>query len=232
MKIGIIGAMEEEVVLLRENIQNLKEEAKGNFKFYIGTLNEVEVVVTLSGIGKVQAAIATTLLINDYNPDYVINTGSAGGVTSGLKVCDLVISSEVRHHDADATVFGYEYGQIPAMPPAFIPSNILVEAAQAVISNMKETNVHQGLIASGDSFMNDPKRLEEVQKLMPNIFAVEMEAAAIAQTCHVFNKEFVVIRCISDIAGEENCKTYEEFLPEAGLLSAKMVMNIVNKLNQ
>jgi adenosylhomocysteine nucleosidase len=231
MSIGIIGAMEEEIKLLRSSMTDITEENISGFVFYKGILGGTEVVLTLSGIGKVKAAMATTLLITKYDPDYIINTGSAGGLVTGLKVCDLVVSSEVRHHDADATVFGYEYGQIPQMPPAYIPSNKLIDVAESVIHKMESVKVHKGLIASGDSFMSDPARVEDLKQLMPDIYAVEMEAAGIAQACHIFSKEFVVIRCISDIAGEGNSKTYDEFLQEAGHISAEMVINIINALN-
>ena len=116
MKVAIIGAMEEEVTILRDKLENLKQETIAGSEFNIGTLNGVDVIVLKSGIGKVNAAMSTTILLEKFKPDYVINTGSAGGYHEELNVGDVVISTEVRHHDVDVTIFGYEYGQVPQLP--------------------------------------------------------------------------------------------------------------------
>ena len=111
--------MEEEVTLLREKIVNKKEHTVVGFKFIEGELFGKEGVLLRSGIGKVNAAMSTTILLQTFKPDYLINTGSAGGLNPELEVGDVVISNEVRHHDVDATIFGYEYGQVPQMPASF-----------------------------------------------------------------------------------------------------------------
>ena len=105
MKIGIIGAMEPEVSVLRDQISNLTTEQYAGIEFYSGQINGNDVIVSLSGIGKVAAAVSATLLIEKYAPDCVINTGSAGGFDPKLNVGDVVIGTEVRHHDADLNVF-------------------------------------------------------------------------------------------------------------------------------
>ncbi|MCK0202195.1 5'-methylthioadenosine/S-adenosylhomocysteine nucleosidase, partial [Ornithobacterium rhinotracheale] len=120
MKIGIIGAMEVEISLLREKIENLEATTLYNFKFYQGNYGNHEIIVVLSGVGKVSAAVATTLLIDHYQPDLIINTGTAGGLQN-VRVGDIILATEVRHHDVDLTGFGYELGQQSQMPAAFIP---------------------------------------------------------------------------------------------------------------
>ena len=130
MKIAIIGAMEEEVTLLRDKIENKTVEVIAGCEFTTGTYGGVDVVLLRSGIGKVNAAMSTTILLEKYNPDYVINTGSAGGYDPELNVGDLVISTEVRHHDVDCTVFGYEYGQVPQLPAAFHADKELFKVAE------------------------------------------------------------------------------------------------------
>ena len=130
MKAGIIGAMEPEVAILKAALKNSTTSNYGGYEFYQGLLNDTEVVIVQSGIGKVAAALATALLIDKFSPDYVVNTGSAGGFDQSLKVGDVVISSEVRYHDVDLTVFGYEIGQLPANPATFIPHPELVEEAK------------------------------------------------------------------------------------------------------
>ena len=134
MKIGIIGAMEQEVEILREQLDNVTTFTQAGCEYYSGTLAGHDIILSKSGIGKVAAAVATTLLLVHYKPDYIINTGSAGGYDKALKVGDIVISSEVRHHDVDLTVFGYEIGQCAQKPAAYIPDQRLVDAAKKAIS--------------------------------------------------------------------------------------------------
>ncbi|WP_017220244.1 5'-methylthioadenosine/S-adenosylhomocysteine nucleosidase [Moritella dasanensis] len=230
MKIGIIGAMEQEVEILREQLDNVTKFTQAGCEYYSGTLAGHDVILGKSGIGKVAAAVATTLLLEHYKPDYIINTGSAGGYDKTLKVGDVVISSEVRHHDVDLTVFGYEMGQCAQKPAAFMPDVRLVEAAKKAISADSEIKTIEGLICTGDSFMCDPKKVEEARVNFPTMAAVEMEAAAIAQTCHQFDVPFVVIRSLSDIAGKESPTSFEEYLVVAAKNSSAMVLNMLKEL--
>lgn len=229
-RIGIIGAMEEEVVLLREQLSDLQENKLAGCEFYQGFLNDQEVVLLKSGIGKVNAAIGTTLMIQLYEPDVILNTGSAGGFHTDLNVGDVVISTEVRHHDVDATIFGYEYGQVPQMPANYMPDRTLVEAAVKAGARVENIQVAKGLIASGDSFMSDHERVEDIRKKFPALYAAEMEAAAIAQTCYQFNVPFVIIRSLSDIAGKDARVSYDQFLKNASKNSAELVQQIVEEL--
>ncbi|MDV8933149.1 MAG: 5'-methylthioadenosine/S-adenosylhomocysteine nucleosidase, partial [Carnobacterium sp.] len=127
MKIGIIGAMEEEVILLKSKMTDTKEWTEAKADFIEGTLDGIEVVLVRSGIGKVNAAITTTLLLAKQDIDLVINTGSAGGIGQGLKIGDVVVSSEMAYHDVDATVFGYVIGQVPQMPARYVADTGIVE---------------------------------------------------------------------------------------------------------
>lgn len=225
MKIGIIGAMEPEVSVLRDQISNLTTEQYAGIEFYSGQINGNDVVVSLSGIGKVAAAVSTTLLIEKYAPDCIINTGSAGGFDPQLNVGDIVIGSEVRHHDADLTVFGYEIGQLPKMPAAFLPHPELARVAKAAMANLTtDAKITEGLITTGDTFMADPEHVAKARANFPTMKAVEMEAAAIAQTCHLFDVPFVVIRSLSDIAGKESELSFDEYLVTAAKNSAAMVV--------
>ncbi|MBY6035380.1 5'-methylthioadenosine/S-adenosylhomocysteine nucleosidase [Fictibacillus nanhaiensis] len=230
MRIGIIGAMEEEVVLLREQLTELQKKKLAGCEFYQGYLNGQEVVLLKSGIGKVNAAIGTTLMIQMYQPDVILNTGSAGGFHAELNVGDVVISTEVRHHDVDATIFGYEYGQVPQMPANYLPDQKLVEAALRAGSRVQNVQVVKGLIASGDSFMSDHERVEDIRGKFPMLYAAEMEAAAIAQTCYQFDVPFVIIRSLSDIAGKDARLSYDQFLKTASKNSAEFVQQIVEEL--
>ena len=231
MKVGIIGAMEPEVAILREALQNKEELSKGGFTFYTGELAGHTVTLVQSGIGKVAATVATTLLIDNFNPDCVINTGSAGGFDPELNVGDVVISDEVRHHDVDVTAFGYEIGQVPQMPAGFVAHKTLIDAAKASVAILENTQTKVGLICTGDSFMCDPVRIDKTRQYFPSMLAVEMEGAAIAQACHVLNTPFVVIRSLSDIAGKESPQSFEEYLEVASVNSSKLVTELLEQLN-
>ena len=230
MKIAIIGAMEEEVALLREKNSNREQQTIAGCEYTTGNMDGAEVILLRSGIGKVNAAMSTTILLDRFKPDYVINTGSAGGFHPNLNVGDIIISSEVRHHDVDVTAFGYEYGQVPQLPAAFEANSELVEIAEAAATEIGSVQVVKGLIATGDSFMNDPKRVEAIRDKFLNLQAVEMEAAAIAQVSYQFGIPFVIIRSLSDIAGKESDVSFEQYLEKAALHSASLVMKIVEKL--
>ncbi|MEN0643022.1 5'-methylthioadenosine/S-adenosylhomocysteine nucleosidase [Alkalicoccobacillus gibsonii] len=229
MVIGIIGAMEEEVVLLRGKLENRQDRVIAGCEFNTGTIDGVKVVLLKSGIGKVNAAIGTTLLIQLYSPDRIINTGSAGGFYPSLSVGDIVISTELRYHDVDATVFGYEYGQVPQMPAFYQPDSHLMQVAEEAA---QKVGIHseKGLIVSGDSFMSDASRVEEIKQLFNEPYCAEMEAGAIAQVCQQFDIPFVIIRSLSDIAGSDAKMSYDQFLEKASVNSAKQVLLMVETL--
>lgn len=231
MKIGIIGAMDEEVTLLKSKMNNVNTTVIAGCEFYQGELNGKDVILTKSGIGKVAAAVATTLLLEKFSPETIINTGSAGGFDSNLNVGDIVISTEVRFHDVDLTAFGYEIGQMAQLPPAFEASPALIEVAQDAAKTLTGLTIVNGLICTGDIFMADPDKTEIARQHFPSMAACEMEAAAIAQVCYQFSVPFVIIRSLSDIAGKKSELSFEEFLPVAAKNASILVEAIVNKLN-
>lgn len=163
MKVGIIGAMEQEVTLLRDRIENRQTIQRAGCEIYSGRLNGVDVALLKSGIGKVSAALGTTLLLEHCRPDVVINTGSAGGLAATLKVGDIVISDEVRYHDADVTAFGYEPGQMAGCPAAFIADEGLITLAQDAIATLRLHAV-RGLVVSGDAFINGAEPLARIRR--------------------------------------------------------------------
>ncbi|CCN73185.1 5'-methylthioadenosine/S-adenosylhomocysteine nucleosidase [Vibrio nigripulchritudo] len=230
MKIGIIGAMQQEVAILKEAMTNCVEENRAGCTFYTGQINGVEAVLLQSGIGKVAASVGTTLLLESYQPDVVINTGSAGGFDSSLNLGDVVISTEVRHHDADVTAFGYEIGQMAGQPAGFAADEKLMAVAEQALSQMEEKHAVRGLICTGDAFVCSAERQSFIRKHFPSVIAVEMEAAAIAQTCHQFKVPFVVVRAISDVADKESPMSFEEFLPLAAKSSSEMVLKMADLL--
>lgn len=232
MRAGIIGAMDEEIRMLRDRLVSASILDISGFSFYSGQLEGVDVVLLKSGIGKVNAAIGATLINVLFNPNCIINTGSAGAICAELEIGDVIISNEVRHHDVDVTAFGYEYGQVPAMPSSYLPNDSLIKMAVQSSENIPGIRVRNGLIATGDSFICDPEKIKQIRIKMPMIQVAEMEAAAIAQTCHQFGKSFLIIRSVSDIAGRTSPTTFEVFLEKAAQNSIKIVLGIIKELKQ
>ena len=228
--IAVVGAMEQEIELLRESMANVKHVSFGKFSAYEGELAGKRMVLVLSGIGKVNAAVSTSWVIHQFAPDCVINTGSAGGLGKGMKVGDVVIGETVAHHDVDVTAFGYVWGQVPQLPAVFASDSNLIRQAEKAARVFEGAAVTQGLIVSGDRFVHSSEGVAEIRSHFPEVKAVEMEAAAIAQTCHQLEVPFVIIRAVSDSADEKADISFEEFLKTAAVSSAKMVTEIVKSL--
>lgn len=229
MPIAIIGAMDEEIDVFRSLLTNKKEVTVAHVLCIEGKINEAEVVVLKSGIGKVNAAIATTLVIERYNPRAVINTGSAGGFVQNLHVGDVVISKELVQHDVDVTAFDYVHGQVPGLPSTIPASETLVTLAEEA---MKKINLsyETGIIGSGDVFMENKERVHTVRKLFPTMLAAEMEGAAIAQVCYQYEVPFVVIRSLSDIAGKKSSLSFDEYLQTAAQNSGKCIEHMIKNV--
>lgn len=229
MKIGIIGAMDEEVALLIENMSEKKEQTVANCLFVTGNIDDKKVVLLKSGIGKVNAAMATTILHERFNPDYVINTGSAGGFAEELEIGDIVVSSQVVYHDVDVTAFGYAYGQVPGMPAMFAADSQLVSLATSAVKSLDVAS-QEGIIATADTFMSDPSHVKRIKEKFPTMIAAEMEAAAVAQVCFQYNKPFVIIRALSDIAGTESSVSFDTFIDKAAKNAATLIIKMIKDL--
>ena len=225
--IGLIGAMDEEVAVIKSWMSDVRKESIAGCDFFIGQFEGKDVVLLQSGIGKVNAALSTTLLLSKFAPEYVINIGSAGGFAEELSVGDVVISDQVVHHDVDVTAFGYAMGQVPSMPPTYEADADLIKRAQAAVKEVNRVQAKVGLIGTGDSFMNDPVRVETVRVQFPDMVAAEMEAAAVAQVCFKFSTPFVVVRSLSDIAGKESPQSFEEYLKVAAENSSLMIQQML-----
>ncbi|MBO0469780.1 5'-methylthioadenosine/adenosylhomocysteine nucleosidase [Enterococcus sp. DIV0242_7C1] len=229
MKIGIIGAMDQEVKILKEKLSDTRSWERAGALFVSGSLGRHEVIVVRSGIGKVLSAVTTTLLIHQYGVNMVINTGSAGGIGSGLKVGDVVISDKLAYFDVDVTGFGYAPGQLPGMPLYYECSEYLkLEMKKA--AEKTGMSVRHGLIVTGDSFVNDKVKVQKILQDFPEALACEMEGASIAQAAAQFKIPFLVVRAISDTADHEASQTFDEFIEEAGEKSAQMVIHFVEHL--
>jgi adenosylhomocysteine nucleosidase len=227
-ELGIIAAMEEEASGLIRIMEKRKEEIRGSFTYHTGTLFGKSVCLLQCGIGKVNAAVGTALMISEWSPSYILNTGSAGGFHKDLKIGDIVLSDEVIHHDADAEVFGYKPGQVPGMPVSFHGDRALLNCALKLKTHDPSVHLISGVIASGDAFISKEDQITRIQTIFPQVAACEMEAASVAQTCHLFQTPFLIIRSISDVVGDkDNHMSFDEFLPVAARNSVDIVGKII-----
>jgi adenosylhomocysteine nucleosidase len=229
MTLGIIGAMDEEVALLLDNMTKKEEITVANCLFVTGELAGKRVVLLKSGIGKVNAAMATTIMHERFSPTHVINTGSAGGFSERLEVGDIVISTVVVQHDVDVTAFDYAYGQVPGLPAMYSADTELISATISAVKGL-HVQYEQGIIATGDAFMDNPDRVAFVKEKFPDMIAAEMEAAAIAQVCYQYKKPFVVIRALSDIAGKQSSVSFDQFLDKASRNATQLIIAMLKTL--
>ncbi|AKI57918.1 5'-methylthioadenosine/adenosylhomocysteine nucleosidase [Streptococcus agalactiae] len=229
MKIGIIAAMEEELKLLVENLEDKSQETVLSNVYYSGRYGEHELVLVQSGVGKVMSAMSVAILVESFKVDAIINTGSAGAVATGLNVGDVVVADTLVYHDVDLTAFGYDHGQMSMQPLYFHSDKTFVSTFEAVLSKEEMTS-KVGLIATGDSFIAGQEKIDVIKGHFPQVLAVEMEGAAIAQAAQATGKPFVVVRAMSDTAAHDANITFDEFIIEAGKRSAQVLMAFLKAL--
>lgn len=227
MNIGIIGAMSEEVEFLVKNMEFERKEVKAKMEFSLGKIHDKSIIVVTSGIGKVNAAVCTQILIDDFNVDYVINVGIAGGVKEDIYPGDVVIAENLVQHDMDTSAFGDKIGQIPRIETFdFKCDEKLIEYAAKACKDIKGHNYFIGRIVSGDQFIAS---LDKIKWLNAEFqcFACEMEGASIAQVCYLNEVPFIVIRSISDNANNGAEMDYEKFKDIAVENSTNILNNML-----
>lgn len=229
--IGIIGAMDEEVNILKSKMQVDDIIQKASMEFYKGTLNGKEVVIVRSGISKVNAAVCTQILVDDFKISRVINTGIAGSLQNKIDIGDIVISSDALHHDVDATGFGYELGVIPRMETSiFTADKEMVELAKKVCEKeIPDITAHVGRVVTGDQFISDKSVKERIESNFHG-YCTEMEGASIAQVAHLNKIPFVILRAISDKADDSATVDYPTFEKKAIEHSVILVENMLKQL--
>lgn len=231
--IGIIGAMEEEVAALKEDMEIQEIVETASMEFCRGTLCGQEVVVVRSGVGKVNAAICCQILASQFGAEVVINTGIAGSLDPVIDIGDMVISEDAVQHDVDAATFGYPAGQIPRMDTlAFAADPVWVR--RAVEANQKanpEIRTFTGRVASGDQFISSEEAKNRIRGEFQAMCA-EMEGAGIAQAAYLNKVSYVIIRAISDKADNSAVMDYPTFEKQAILHSVRLVRTMLQDLSQ
>ena len=230
-RIGIIGAMEVEVANLKQAMKNEKIIRKASVEFYEGEIAGKEVVIARSGVGKVNAAICAQIMIDLFGIDILLNTGIAGSLSAQIDIGDIVLSTDVLHHDMDAVGFGYPRGQIPQMQEFSFPADAALRSlAEEVCCRVNpDIRVHQGRIVSGDQFVSDQKVKEDIVHTCGG-YAVEMEGAAIGQTAYVNGIPFLIIRAISDKADGSAHMDYPVFEEKAAQHSTNLTLGLIGRL--
>lgn len=230
MKIGIIGAMDEEIEILVKNMELKGKKVKANMEFKCGILWGTEAVIVRSGIGKVNAAVCTQILADDFNVECVINVGIAGGIGENIYPGDIVIGDSLIQHDMDTTAFGDRIGQIPRLNTFDFKCNSdLINKAKEACSVLKESKSFVGRIVSGDQFIANLDKIKWLKEEF-NAMACEMEGASIAQVCYLNNIPFVVIRSISDNANSGAHIDYENFKSIAVKNSIIIIKNMLQNI--
>ncbi|MCH5229730.1 MAG: 5'-methylthioadenosine/adenosylhomocysteine nucleosidase [Muribaculaceae bacterium] len=225
MKILVLAAMDKEVDLLLEHIDNVKEIERDNSRIWYGCISNNEVYLAKCGIGKVNSAINTTTLLRDLNPDLVINSGVAGG--TGMPIGSLLIPDKVAYHDVWCGP-GTNPGQADGMPLYFIPSSLVTDL-------INESNfslpIERGLLCSGDKFISKSEEIVSIKSDFPEVKAVDMESASIAHACKKYGIPFAIIRVVSDTPGEgENIAQYNNFWETAPRKNFEVLKTLLERI--
>lgn len=229
MKIGIIGAMDMEVRGIFEKIENCTEEEISGIKFYSGEISENKVVVAKCGEGKVNSAVTAQTMILKYSPDFIVNTGVAGGLHPKLGVLDVAVAEDVCQHDFDITPLGYEIGFVP------VADRVKIKCDERLVSQLKicaekySKNVISGTIATGDKFVASRHTKDFIVSSFDGISA-EMEGGSIGQVCFLNKKPFCVLRVISDNADGSADMSFETFAVKASDISVNIIIDFIKNL--
>lgn len=223
--IGIIFAMQEELIELKKYLHINNEKKIYDLIFYEATLNNQNIILTESGIGKTNAARTTQILIDYYKPKAIFNIGVAGGIAKNLKVGDIIISTSLVQHDFDITAFNHPKGYIPNIGNNIPIDNKLLNTTKTILDT-NNISYKEGLIASGDIFCTKESMATKINTQF-NALCVEMEGASIAQTAYLSKTPCLVIRSISDCPGNNNKVTYEEFLETSSNKVAQIMYAIL-----
>ena len=230
-RIGIIGAMEEEVSILKDEMHLDHIETVAGMDFCIGDIENTDVVVVQCGMGKVNAGVCAQILISKYHVTSVINTGVAGSLSDKLDIGDYVVSTDAVQHDFDVSPIGFEKGEIPYTGLySFKADEKLRAMAVDALKNCAKSNIFEGRVCTGDQFISSSAQKDRILSDFGGL-CCEMEGGAIAQVCHLNKVPFVIVRAMSDKADGSGPSDYEEFKKEAAIESASAVKLMIESLS-
>jgi adenosylhomocysteine/aminodeoxyfutalosine nucleosidase len=228
MKIGILGAMREEITPILETIGDYREEVYGRNSYYLAEFNGVELVIAYSKIGKVFASLTASSMIEKFGVDKILFSGVAGAINSNLKIGDLLYATKLAQHDLDITAFGHPFGYVPE-GAVFIESSSELNRIADEVALELNINLGKGVIATGDQFVADRDRKEWIGKTF-EADALEMEGASVAVVCDALQTPFFILRAISDSADESADIDFDTFLEKSAKISAEFILKMVSKI--
>ena len=232
--IAIVAAMDEELDALRAVFPRQSARVHFNTRLFHSRLGNQDVVIAQSGVGKVNAACTLALLLSDFDPGCVINTGCAGGLQPHQRPLDLVVPEEIAYTDVDITPLGFAYGQMMGCTPRFKASPVLLALFRTLVAEQETPSTcHHGLLGSSDAFIYKAEQIAEIRaRFNDEVQCVEMEGGAIAQACTRFGVPFLILRALSDFPGAgDNAVTFQEHLTRAARNSADLCLRLVQRLS-
>ncbi len=225
-RVGVIGAMHAECAYFRQQLENSKDTQYLDIKITQGMWSGHQVCLLESGIGKVNATLATEWLAREFKPDLIINTGSAGGIKAGAQVGDFVFADRVCHHDVDVSPIGFEFGELPRLPVYYPIKSVWLQMLDQLAATQRISH-HVGTIASGESFIYHDHQVAQINSRFSDVIACEMEAAAVAQVCYLHAIDCLVLRNLSDVAGDEAPLNFNQYIEQAGKKSTQLVLSFI-----
>ncbi len=229
MTIAIIGAMPEEISAIQTQLTEVTHHLIASVNFYKGRFAHKDIVLACSGVGKVHGALATTLMIEHYQPSCVINVGTLGALHTHLKPATLILSESVIYHDVDLTSFNYAHGQLPKMPTDYQSSHKLLQLFES-LARQQHLPFEKGLAVTGDQFIASSTKLNDIKTKFPTALGIDMEAAAIAHIAHLFAVPFISVRAITDHADEDAAHISDQHLMSASDIAGNLVLSAVDQI--
>lgn len=231
--IAIVAAMKEELDALLAHFPEREERVHFKTRLFKTSFRGRDLALVQSGVGKVNASCTLALLLSDFSPSCVLNIGTAGGVTPGQAIGDLVVPEQIVYTDVDVTPLGLAYGQMLGSPPRFETSPELLKCFRDLEKTLPDlTACHYGMLGSADSFIYRPEQIDSIRLKFNNaVECVDMEGAAIAHSCTRFGVPFLVLRALSDVPGKgDNAMDFKTFLKKAASDSASLCVKLVERI--
>ena len=228
-KLAIMGAMEEEITPLLSHFTDIQKNEFANNIYYEAKLNNLDVVIAYSKIGKVFSTLTATTMIEKFGCDTLLFSGVAGGVNPELKIGDLIVANKLSQHDLDITAFGHPHGFVPG-GSVYVETSEKLKNIALEVAEENGVKIIEGIIATGDQFVCDEKRKDFIANTF-NADALEMEGASVAVVCDALNVPCLILRAISDTADMDAGFNFEEFLETSANNSANFLMKVIEKIN-
>ena len=228
-KLAIMGAMEEEITPLLSHFTDIQKNEFANNVYYEAKLNNLDVVIAYSKIGKVFSTLTATTMIEKFGCDTLLFSGVAGGVNPELKIGDLIVANKLSQHDLDITAFGHPHGFVPG-GSVYVETSEKLKNIALEVAEENGVKIIEGIIATGDQFVCDEKRKDFIANTF-NADALEMEGASVAVVCDALNVPCLILRAISDTADMDAGFNFEEFLETSAKNSANFLMKVIEKIN-